>query len=81
MCVAGFFLPSHASKYKQHLDKLMKLYKDGKLEVVEDSQHYYGIESVPDAVQRLQSGTSVGKVVVYIDAKCAAAPTSQLSRL
>lgn len=79
--VAGFFLPSHASKYKQHLNKLMKLYQDGVLEVIEDSQRFIGIESVPDAVQRLQSGTSVGKVVVYIDPTCAATQKSQLSKL
>eukprot|EP00892_Ulva_mutabilis_P010540 jgi/Ulvmu1/7859/UM004_0090.1 len=71
----GFFLPSHASKYKQHLDKLMTLHEQGKLQVFEDSQRFIGIESVPDAVQRLQSGDSLGKVVVYIDP--AAVPTEQ----
>ena len=78
---AGFFLPSHASKYKEHLEKLMKLYQNGSLEVIEDTQRFVGIEAVPDAVQRLQSGDSVGKVVVYMDPAFAPSQATVQSKL
>lgn len=53
----------------------MTLHEQGVLKVFEDSQSFVGIAAVPDAVQRLQSGNSLGKVVVYIDP--AAAPAKQ----
>ncbi|KAL8541373.1 hypothetical protein ACS0TY_002577 [Phlomoides rotata] len=67
--VAGFFLPHYAQFWQEHLDKLMDLYSSGKLKVNLDPTPFVGVHSVPDAVQHLLSGKSVGKVVVCMDPK------------
>ncbi|WVZ65206.1 hypothetical protein U9M48_014612 [Paspalum notatum var. saurae] len=65
--VAGFFLVQYAHLWQDHLDKLFDLYASGKLKVSLDPKKFVGVASVPDAVEYLHSGKSVGKVVVCID--------------
>uniref|UniRef100_A0A0A9BTL5 Enoyl reductase (ER) domain-containing protein n=1 Tax=Arundo donax TaxID=35708 RepID=A0A0A9BTL5_ARUDO len=65
--VAGFFLVQYAHLWQDHLDKLFDLYASGKLKVSLDHKKFVGVASVPDAVEYLHSGKSVGKVVVCID--------------
>ncbi|KAG2635459.1 prostaglandin reductase-3-like isoform X1 [Panicum virgatum] len=65
--VAGFFLVQYAHLWQDHLDKLFDLYASGKLKVSLDPKKFLGVASVPDAVEYLHSGRSVGKVVVCID--------------
>jgi len=64
--LAGFFLPEYAHLYKPHLQRLTRLLEDGQLVVQLDPKQFLGLESVPDAVEHLQSGASVGKVVVQV---------------
>ncbi len=52
--------------------------RQGRLRVAIDSERFVGLESVPDAVARLQSGASSGKVVVQIAAEL---PTAGGGRL
>ncbi len=51
-----------------HMDRLSKLVQEGKLEVPVDDKNgaLKGVESVPDAVEHLHTGLSVGKVVVKL---------------
>ncbi|KAL8238271.1 hypothetical protein R6Q59_019352 [Mikania micrantha] len=65
--VAGFFLVQYAHLWQQHLDHLVHLFSVGKLKVAIDPKSFVGVQSVPDAVEYLHSGISVGKVVVCID--------------
>ncbi|KAJ3676992.1 hypothetical protein LUZ60_002716 [Juncus effusus] len=65
--VAGFFLVQHAHLFQEHLDKLFDLYAAGKLKIAVDPTKFLGLSSVPDAVEYLHSGKSLGKVVVCID--------------
>jgi len=62
----GFFLMNHARHFKRHFTKLISLCKQNKLHVALDTEAFSGIEHVYDAVDRLQSGRSMGKVVVQL---------------
>eukprot|EP00850_Spirogloea_muscicola_P016453 SM000133S26819 [mRNA] locus=s133:198414:204707:- [translate_table: standard] len=80
--VAGFFLVHYTSHWKRHLAKLSALHKAGLLQVSVDPAKFHGLRSVPEAVEYLHSGKSIGKashiaeVVVHI-----AADPLQQSRL
>lgn len=65
--VAGFFLVQYPHLWQQHLDKLFDLFSTGKLKVSLDPRRFLGVRAVPDAVEYLHSGKSVGKVVVCLD--------------
>lgn len=65
--VSGFFLVHYVRMYQQHIDKLYDLYSSGKLKISIDSKKFVGVHSVAGAVEHLQSGKSVGKVVVQLD--------------
>ncbi|PNT64729.1 hypothetical protein BRADI_4g32250v3 [Brachypodium distachyon] len=73
--VAGFFLIQYADLWQEHLDKLFNLHTSGKLKLIAhhiqqvslDPKKFLGVASVPDAVEYLHSGRSVGKVVVCVD--------------
>ncbi|KAL4437515.1 hypothetical protein ABPG77_003496 [Micractinium sp. CCAP 211/92] len=62
----GFFLLHYARDWGRHLARLAGLVAAGKLRVEMDPRRFVGLESVPDAVEHLQSGRSVGKVFVLI---------------
>lgn len=62
--VHGFFLPHFAKYFEAHMKKLMQRQRSGALDVRIDDRLFEGVESVPDAVEHLQSGQSIGKVVV-----------------
>jgi NADPH-dependent curcumin reductase CurA len=53
-------------KRRPHLDALLELVAQGRLQVAIDSARFVGVESVAAAVARLQSGASTGKVVVQL---------------
>jgi NADPH-dependent curcumin reductase CurA len=63
---------------RAHLQQLCRLVADGQLAVVLDSQRFVGLESVPDAVERLQAGASSGKVVVQLARELPAATGGRL---
>ncbi|TVU00586.1 hypothetical protein EJB05_53975, partial [Eragrostis curvula] len=65
--VAGFFLIQYSQLWQNHLEKLFDLYAAGKLKVSLNPKKFMGAASVPDAVEYLHSGRSVGKVIVCID--------------
>eukprot|EP00850_Spirogloea_muscicola_P014689 SM000107S14055 [mRNA] locus=s107:252682:258978:+ [translate_table: standard] len=59
--VAGFFLVHYTSHWKRHLAKLSALHKAGLLQVSVDPAKFSGLQSVPEAVEYLHSGKSIGK--------------------
>lgn len=62
--VHGFFLPHFAKYFEAHMKKLMQRQRSGALDVRIDERVFEGVEAIPDAVEYLQSGKSIGKVVV-----------------
>ncbi len=66
--MTGFFLLRYAQHFRAHLSRLLDLVDSGLLKVSIDPIRFVGIEAVPDAVDRLYSGKSVGKVVVQLAA-------------
>jgi len=60
----GFFLPHFAEHFRSHMNKLLRQYRSGSLDIYVDDTNFEGVEEVPDAVEYLQSGKSIGKVVV-----------------
>jgi hypothetical protein len=65
--VRGMFLPNHYREYSgEHLRLLMDLYQSGKLKIMIDPAEFRGLEAIPDAVEYLHSGRSIGKVVVRL---------------
>ena len=64
--VRGFFLPQYADQFSKHFAKLEALLEERKLKVSVDQNEFRGVFAVADAVDRLQSGKSVGKVVLRL---------------
>jgi hypothetical protein len=65
----GFFLLRHAKEFGPALAKLDAASRSGTLRVAcDDGGPYVGLASVADAVERLHSGRSKGKVVVQVGA-------------
>lgn len=62
--IHGFFLPHYATYFSSHVKTLMRMQGRGELDVLIDDRAFEGIEAVPNAVAHLQSGESMGKVVV-----------------
>jgi NADPH:quinone reductase-like Zn-dependent oxidoreductase len=71
-CV-GFFLPMHAHHFRRHLAQLVAMLDAGRLQVALDASRH-GLEAASAAVALLQSGKSLGKVVLQIPRDL---PTSQ----
>lgn len=65
--VAGFFLPDYQNLWGEHMSRLIELINQGKLKVQLDNGGLKGIEQIVDAVEYLQSGKNVGKVVVSLN--------------
>lgn len=64
--VRGVFLPHFREHFSTHTKKLMRLQQSGSLNVFVDDTTFVGIESVFDAVDYLQRGENVGKLVVRL---------------
>lgn len=65
--VSGFFLPHYTRLMRPKLKELGELVDQGKIKVALDGpMKFRGLERVADAVDRLQSGKSAGKVVLEI---------------
>ncbi|KAK9805373.1 hypothetical protein WJX73_007858 [Symbiochloris irregularis] len=64
--VTGFFLPQYFRRMRAHLPRLVEAWGSGRLQVSLDPRKFVGLESVPDAVDHLHSGKSMGKVVVQL---------------
>ena len=76
----GFFLLKYAHLFRLHLTALISLLEEGKIVSALDKKIFVGIQSVPSAVEHLQSGQSSGKVVVQL-AEQPPLPLGQLSRM
>ena len=62
--LVGFYLPAYSRHAQKTLARLCDLVETGKLKVTVDPSGPYTLETTADAVEHLQSGKSVGKVVV-----------------
>ena len=60
----GMFLPHFRKHIREHLVKLVELYRSGQLKVQIDPTEFLRLDSVPDAVEYLHSGKSLGKVII-----------------
>jgi NADPH:quinone reductase-like Zn-dependent oxidoreductase len=58
----AFYVPAH----RPALTRLLHLYAEGRLSVRVDPTAFRGIAAVPDAIDHLTAGRSVGKVVVDV---------------
>jgi len=63
--VSGFFLNHYVQDFSKHLTKLIQLVQKGDLKPFLDDK-FNGIEQVFDAVDYLQSGKNIGKVLVNL---------------
>eukprot|EP00128_Syssomonas_multiformis_P001828 Colp12_sorted_trinity150504_noHs@1826 len=64
--VRGFFLFHYAKQWRDHMIKLARLVDEGKLQAEVDAHAlatFKTLEAIPDAVEYLHTGRSVGKVV------------------
>ena len=64
--VGGFFLFHYTDQFPVHFLRLARSYAEGKL-VSKVDLSYRGLDSIPDAVEYLHSGKSLGKVVVELE--------------
>lgn len=64
--MTGFFYPHYFRKIKSHLPRLISAWSQGRLHISIDPTRFVGLNAVPEAVDHLQAGKSVGKVVVQI---------------
>jgi len=65
-CV-GFFLPHYTQHFRRHLAALTARLAAGQLRgVAVDEQQFVGLSAAADAVDRLHSGASSGKVVLQV---------------
>ena len=62
--LVGFYLPAYTRHFQKTMARLCELVETGKLKVTVDPSGPYKLETAADAVEHLQSGKSVGKVVV-----------------
>ncbi len=65
--IRGFMNGLLTERWPSSRAELFDLYRSGKLKVVFDDQAFEGLSQVYDAVDRLLSGQSMGKVVVNLD--------------
>lgn len=62
--VSGFLYSDYLEHYGTYLQRVLEAFADGHLRAVIDPENYTGVESVVDAVERLQNGNNLGKVIV-----------------
>ncbi|KAE9088051.1 hypothetical protein PF010_g19505 [Phytophthora fragariae] len=62
----GFLLFHHAKHVPEHLQRLLDLIKDGKLKAGIDPTEFCGLESIPDAIDRLYVQQNIGKMVIKL---------------
>lgn len=62
--IRGFSLPHFAEHFRSHMHKLLRQHRSEGLDIYVDDTVFEGVTAVPDAVEYLQSGQSMGKVVV-----------------
>ena len=56
----------YAGAHRPAFDRLLRLYADGRLRVHVDRTPFRGLAAVPDAIDHLTAGRSLGKVVVDV---------------
>jgi NADPH-dependent curcumin reductase CurA len=47
-------------------EELFRLHREGGLTALVDSRKFNGLDSIPDAIEYMLSGTTIGKVVVEL---------------
>ncbi|KUF98989.1 hypothetical protein AM588_10010762 [Phytophthora nicotianae] len=62
----GFLLFHHAQHVPEHLQHLLTLIKEGKLKAGIDPTNFRGLESIPDAIDRLYAQKNIGKLVIRL---------------
>ncbi|GAB9466230.1 hypothetical protein Gpo141_00003608 [Globisporangium polare] len=64
--VRGFLLFNHAPHIPEHIAKLLKLVKEGKLKSGIDPTEFKGLEGIADAIDRMYNKQNIGKLVVKL---------------
>ncbi|EEY66359.1 alcohol dehydrogenase, putative [Phytophthora infestans T30-4] len=62
----GFLLFHHAQHAHEHLQNLLSLINEGKLKAGIDPTEFRGLESIPDAIDRLYAQKNIGKLVIRL---------------
>jgi NADPH-dependent curcumin reductase CurA len=62
----GFFATHYTPFFSEHMQKLLKLISEGKLKAGVDPTEFKGLESIPDALDRLYSQQNIGKLVIRL---------------
>jgi len=50
----------------QAKEEVFRLHREGELTALVDARRFHGLDSIPDALEHMLSGTTVGKVVVEL---------------
>ncbi|CAH0481269.1 unnamed protein product [Peronospora belbahrii] len=65
--VRGFFLQNHAKLIPLHIERLLKLMAEGKLNPGIDPTEFRGLESIPDVVDYMYARKNSGKLIVQLN--------------
>ncbi|ETK88730.1 hypothetical protein F441_07182 [Phytophthora nicotianae CJ01A1] len=64
--VRGFLLHNHDEFIPSHIERLLKLMAEGKLNPGVDSIEFRGLESIPEAIDYMYARKNIGKLIVKL---------------
>ncbi|CAI5707656.1 hypothetical protein KXD40_008300 [Peronospora effusa] len=65
--VRGFFLHQFAEFIPSHIERLLKLVADGKLNPGVDLTEFCGLESIPEAIDYMYARKNIGKLIIKLE--------------
>ncbi|RLN46137.1 hypothetical protein BBJ29_001925 [Phytophthora kernoviae] len=65
--IRGFFMYHFEEHVREHTERLLKLIDEGKLQPGVDPTEYKGLESIPDAIDRMFARENMGKLIIKLE--------------
>ncbi|GMF22513.1 unnamed protein product [Phytophthora fragariaefolia] len=65
--VRGFLLHNHAKFIPVHIERLLKLMAEGKLNPGVDPTEFRGLESIPEAIDFMYARKNIGKLIIKLE--------------
>ncbi|KAG6944900.1 hypothetical protein JG688_00016847 [Phytophthora aleatoria] len=65
--VRGFLLHNHGKFIPSHIERLLKLMTEGKLNPGVDSTEFRGLESIPEAIDYMYERKNIGKLIIKLE--------------
>ncbi|KAL4088337.1 hypothetical protein PRIC1_012760 [Phytophthora ramorum] len=65
--VRGFLLQNHAKFIPAHIERLLKLMAEGKLNPGVDPTEFRGLESIPEAIDFMYARKNIGKLIIKLE--------------